>query len=111
MDKILGCGIDDIHVMTNWKKAEERLEAAKKKEYVLVTGGLGYIGSHTIIELIEKNNDNIIIIDNLDNSRMTCLERIKHITGKPDNLGSIKLISGMNLHWKTPFSHSIRLRV
>lgn len=29
MDKILGCGIDDIHVMTNWRKAEERLEAAK----------------------------------------------------------------------------------
>ena len=85
MDKILGCGIDDIHVMINWKKAEERLEAAKKKEYVLVTGGLGYIGSHTIIELIEGNNDNIIIIDNLDNSRMTCLDRMKHITGKPDN--------------------------
>lgn len=51
---------------------------------ILVTGGLGYIGSHTVIELI--NNGFIpIIIDNLSNSELFMLDRIQKITGiKPD---------------------------
>ena len=36
---------------------------------VLVTGGIGYIGSHTIIELLKDSNNNIIVIDNLSNSK------------------------------------------
>lgn len=48
---------------------------------VLVSGGMGYIGSHTVIELI-KNKHEVVIIDNLCNSSEIVLERIKEITGK-----------------------------
>jgi UDP-glucose 4-epimerase len=42
---------------------------------ILVTGGLGYIGSHTVVELIQDGYD-VIIVDNLYNSKMKCLERL-----------------------------------
>ncbi len=48
---------------------------------VLVTGGLGYIGSHTVVELIE-NGDEVIIIDNLSNSKKEVIDKLKEITGK-----------------------------
>lgn len=47
---------------------------------ILVTGGTGYIGSHTCIELI-NNGYEVIIIDNLSNSKKDVLKRIKQITG------------------------------
>ncbi|MHA7966136.1 UDP-glucose 4-epimerase GalE [Paenibacillus sp. CAU 1782] len=46
---------------------------------ILVTGGLGYIGSHTVIELI-KNHHTVIIVDNLSNSSIGVLDRIVQIT-------------------------------
>jgi UDP-glucose 4-epimerase len=48
---------------------------------VLLTGGLGYIGSHTAVELLE-NNEDIIIVDNLSNCKIEVADRIKEITGK-----------------------------
>lgn len=48
---------------------------------VLVTGGAGYIGSHTSIELLENGYD-VIIVDNLCNSDKIVLDRIREITGK-----------------------------
>ena len=48
---------------------------------VLVTGGIGYIGSHTSIELLEAGYD-VIIVDNLSNSDIIVLERIKELSGK-----------------------------
>ncbi len=48
---------------------------------ILVTGGAGYIGSHTVIELLE-NNYEVVILDNLVNSSEKVLERLKKITGK-----------------------------
>ena len=50
------------------------------KDKVIVTGGCGYIGSHTVIELIE-NNFEVLILDNLSNSTEKTLERIEKITG------------------------------
>ncbi|WP_283592902.1 UDP-glucose 4-epimerase GalE [Paraclostridium bifermentans] len=47
---------------------------------VLVTGGVGYIGSHTTIELIQEGK-NVIIVDNLSNSNVVVLNRIEEITG------------------------------
>ena len=49
---------------------------------ILVTGGAGYIGSHTIIELLEITNLNVVSIDNYSNSSSATFERIKRITGK-----------------------------
>lgn len=48
---------------------------------ILVTGGAGYIGSHTCVELLENGYD-IAVLDNLDNSCEEALERVKRITGK-----------------------------
>tara|TARA_X000000950_G_scaffold187818_1_gene227187 strand:+ start:383 stop:1402 length:1020 start_codon:yes stop_codon:yes gene_type:complete len=48
--------------------------------YILLTGGCGYIGSHTCVELIQEGK-NIIIIDNLYNSNIKVIDRIKKITG------------------------------
>lgn len=48
---------------------------------ILVTGGAGYIGSHTCVELL-NNNHNVIIADNLCNSKAETIDRIKQITNK-----------------------------
>ena len=48
---------------------------------VLVTGGTGYIGSHTCVELLD-NDYNVIIIDNLSNSKRSVVDKIKEITNK-----------------------------
>ncbi|KZN68340.1 UDP-glucose 4-epimerase GalE [Pseudoalteromonas luteoviolacea] len=48
---------------------------------VLVTGGAGYIGSHTVVELLMQG-DEVIVIDNLANSSEVALKRVSEITGK-----------------------------
>ncbi|MGV4414092.1 UDP-glucose 4-epimerase GalE [Chryseobacterium sp. T1] len=48
---------------------------------ILVTGGLGYIGSHTVVELL-NNNFEVIIVDDLSNSEKFILYNIEEITGK-----------------------------
>jgi len=48
---------------------------------ILITGGLGYIGSHTVVKLLEQNKE-IIILDNLYNSKIEVLNSIEKITGK-----------------------------
>ena len=57
----------------------------KIKEYmaqcILVTGGTGYIGSHTTVELLEAGYD-VVIVDNLSNSERSVLEGIRKITGR-----------------------------
>lgn len=51
------------------------------KNTILVTGGAGYIGSHTCVELLSQDY-NVIVVDNLCNSHAESLERVKRITGK-----------------------------
>jgi len=53
----------------------------KKNKYILVTGGLGFIGSHTCVELL-KANYKVIVIDNLTNSSKKNIDRIYKITNK-----------------------------
>ncbi len=52
---------------------------------VLLTGGAGYIGSHTAVELIEAGYD-VVIADNFDNSSPMVIDRIETITGKRPKL-------------------------
>jgi len=48
---------------------------------ILLTGGAGYIGSHTLVELLNQNHE-ITVIDNLSNSKIESIKRVKTITGK-----------------------------
>jgi len=48
---------------------------------LLITGGAGYIGSHTVVELLDQGHE-VVIVDNLSNSKPEVLNRIKKITGK-----------------------------
>lgn len=63
---------------------------------ILVTGGAGYIGSHTCVELLNAGHE-VVVIDNLSNSSRESLERVKEITGKDlrfypyDLLDSVRL--------------------
>jgi UDP-glucose 4-epimerase len=59
---------------------------------LLITGGLGYIGSHTVAEILQRNDlcgfQKIIIIDSLANSKINVLERIFRVPGVPSNARS-----------------------
>lgn len=53
----------------------------KKNEVVLVTGGNGYIGSHTVLELLQADYD-VVVVDNLCNSNLECLRRVEKLAGR-----------------------------
>jgi len=59
---------------------------------VLVTGGTGYIGSHTVVELIESGHD-VVIVDNLSNSDIAVLDRIQEITGTRPTFYEVDLMA------------------
>ena len=48
---------------------------------ILVTGGMGYIGSHTVVELQQAGHD-VVVVDNLSNAVVSVQERVQRITGK-----------------------------
>ena len=52
---------------------------------ILVTGGAGYIGSHTCVELLNEGHD-VIVLDNLCNSSLESISRVEKITGKDGRL-------------------------
>lgn len=62
-----------------------------RMERILVTGGTGYIGSHTIIELYKKGYE-IDVMDNLFNSKKSVLDRIEKISGKRPKFFKIDLL-------------------
>ena len=63
---------------------------------VLVTGGTGYIGSHTVVELLKEGKE-VVIVDNLSNSKKDVVERIKKITGKDVTLYNIDYLDRKQL--------------
>ena len=63
---------------------------------ILVTGGAGFIGSHTVVELL-NNGENIVIVDNFCNSSPDVLEKIKKITGKDFKFYEVDLLDEAKL--------------
>jgi len=63
---------------------------------ILVTGGAGYIGSHTVVELLERDED-LVIVDNFVNSKPEALERIRKITGKNFKFYEVDILDEENL--------------
>ena len=64
---------------------------------ILVTGGAGYIGSHTVVELLEKGEE-LVIVDNFANSKPEALDRIKKITGKDFKFYEVDILDEENLN-------------
>ena len=60
---------------------------------VLVTGGAGYIGSHTCVQLLERGHD-VVVVDNFSNSKPASLDRVAEITGHSVDLHAIDLRDG-----------------
>lgn len=58
---------------------------------ILVTGGAGYIGTHTCVELLNAGHD-IVVVDNLSNSNLVSLERVQQITGKSIRFYQVDLL-------------------
>lgn len=63
---------------------------------ILVTGGLGYIGSHICVELLKKG-EKIIVVDNLYNSKIEVKDKIQKITGEEFNFYKVDLLDKVSL--------------
>lgn len=68
----------------------EKGKTSEAKRTVLVTGGCGYIGSHTCLELLNTGKYNVVVIDNLDNSSLESLKRVRELTTHPDPESSLQ---------------------
>ena len=74
------------------------------KETILVTGGTGFIGSHTTVELQQAGYD-VVIVDNLSNSREDVLDGIEKITGIRPAFGKVEF---PHFDATSPYSKNIR---
>lgn len=63
---------------------------------ILVTGGAGYIGSHTCVELLRGGYD-VVIVDNLANSKMAAVQRIEELAGRAPSFYKVDLLDGDGL--------------
>ena len=63
---------------------------------ILVTGGAGFIGSHTCLELMKANYE-VVVVDNLSNSKEEALRRVQEITGKSLDFYKVDLLDRLGL--------------
>lgn len=68
-----------------------------KKEHILVTGGAGYIGSHTVLELIQQGYDPIVV-DNLSNSSIESIRRVEDLTDSEIPFYELDVADSASLH-------------
>ena len=82
---------------------------------ILVTGGAGYIGSHTVVELQNAGYE-VVVVDNLVNSSREALKRVEKITGKPvtfyeadiNDKEALEKITGKKVKEKLIYSFALR---
>jgi UDP-glucose 4-epimerase len=63
---------------------------------ILVTGGAGYIGSHTVVELMAKGHE-VMIVDNFSNSKSSVLQRIERIAGRKPHFQELDILNETGL--------------
>ena len=63
---------------------------------ILVTGGAGYIGSHTVVELLDGGHG-VVVVDNLSNSKEESLRRVEELTGKSISFYKVDLLDEAGL--------------
>ena len=68
-----------------------------KKQKILLTGGAGYIGSHTCVEMLNAGYE-IVVADNLSNSCQESLKRVERLTGKTIKFYQIDVLNTQELH-------------
>ena len=66
-------------------------------KYILVTGGAGYIGSHTVLELLNANVYQPVVVDNLYNASEEAIRRVEQITGKQVDFVKLDLLDSGKL--------------
>ena len=66
-------------------------------KYILVTGGTGYIGSHTVLELLNANVYQPVVVDNLYNASEEAIRRVERITGKQVDFVKLDLLDSGKL--------------
>lgn len=76
-----GRGGQVIDLSTGRPRPEEPRRPGMRPQNILVTGGTGYIGAHTVVELLAEDHE-VFVIDNLCNSKVTVLDRIERIAGR-----------------------------
>ena len=71
-------------------KQEKKMNSKLKR--ILITGGAGYIGTHTLVELLSTGDYQVVVIDNLVNSKREALTRVEEITGKKVEFYQVDLL-------------------
>jgi UDP-glucose 4-epimerase len=96
-------------------KAHKQCMIESAKKVILVTGGAGYIGSHTCLELLRTSNDNeykVVVVDNLMNSSIEALHRVSSLTRREIDFHGVDLLDYGSLvqvfkKYETPTGSSI----
>ncbi len=68
--------------------------ATDDRPFIVVTGGAGYIGTHTVVELLRTHAVRVIVVDNLSNANQASLTRVADITGSPFYFHPLDVLNG-----------------
>ncbi|KAL1935011.1 hypothetical protein VTP01DRAFT_4151 [Rhizomucor pusillus] len=87
--------------LSHTRRLSTDMDTSKRQKYVLVTGGAGYIGSHTVVELLLAGYA-VVVMDNMCNSHLEALRRVERLAGRPVEFvkGDVTCISDLERVFK-----------